>query len=85
VRPPDVTFGAVSLHLRRLADAGLVSVRVHGRERFYQAKREVLGPLGQALEQMWNDALWTLKLEAELEHSRRGPKRGRRPLRRRRR
>ena len=32
---PDVTFGAVSLQLRVLSDAGLVSVRAEGRQRFY--------------------------------------------------
>jgi len=33
------------------------------------------------LERMWDDALWRLKLQAELEQTRRGPK----PARRRRR
>lgn len=79
---PDVTFGAVSLHLGRLAAAGLVTVRAEGRLRFYRARREPLGPLAAALERMWDDALWTLKLEAELEHTRRGPRPGRRRLRR---
>jgi len=41
----DVTFGAVSQHLRVLEDAGLVSVRRDGRRRLYQARREQLGPL----------------------------------------
>ena len=44
---PDVTFGAVSLHLRALAEAGLVDVRVEGRQRIYRARREALGPIGQ--------------------------------------
>ena len=39
---PDVTFGAVSLQLRRLAEAGLVEVRAEGRRRFYRARREAL-------------------------------------------
>jgi DNA-binding transcriptional ArsR family regulator len=77
---PDVTFGAVSLQLRTLAEAGLVDVRADGRERFYRARREVLGPIGTMLEGMWSDALWRLKLAAELEQTRRGPKR--RPRRR---
>ena len=77
---PDVTFGAVSLQLRALADAGLVEVRAEGRNRFYRARREALGPVAQMLEQMWADSLWRLKLHAELEQSRRGP----RPRRRRR-
>jgi DNA-binding transcriptional ArsR family regulator len=78
---PDVTFGAVSLHLRTLAQAGLVDLRAEGRQRFYRARREQLGPVGQVLEGMWSDALWRLKLHAELEHSRRGPKRRRRRTR----
>jgi DNA-binding transcriptional ArsR family regulator len=74
---PDVTFGAVSLHLRTLAEAGLVDVRADGRQRFYRARRDQLGPVGQVLEGMWSDALWRLKLHAELEQSRRGPRRRR--------
>jgi regulatory ArsR family protein len=46
----DVTFGAVSQHLRVLEDAGLVSVRRDGRRRLYQARREQLGPLRAMLE-----------------------------------
>ena len=71
---PDVTFGAVSLQLRALADAGLVDCRRDKTQRFYRARREAFGAVGQALEHMWNDALWRLKLAAELEHTRRGPK-----------
>ena len=77
---PDVTFGAVSLQLRALSDAGLVTCRREHRHRFYRANRAALGPVGAALETMWDDALWRLKLHAELEHTRRGPK----PRRRRR-
>jgi DNA-binding transcriptional ArsR family regulator len=70
---PDVSFGAVSLQLRALARAGLVTCRRDHRHRFYRANREALGPVGAALERMWNDALWRLRLLAELEQSRRGP------------
>jgi DNA-binding transcriptional ArsR family regulator len=75
---PDVTFGAVSLQLRALAEAGLVAARAEGRHRYYIAKREALGPVGRMLERMWDDALWRLKLQAELEQTRRGPLPGRR-------
>ena len=75
---PDVSFGAVSLQLRALSDAGLVTCRHDHRHRFYRARREVLGPVGAALERMWDDALWRLKLQAELEQTRRGPKARRR-------
>lgn len=71
---PDVTFGAVSLQLRALMDAGLVEARAERRNRFYRARREALGPAAEMLERMWDDALWKLKLQAELEESRRGPK-----------
>src|SRR5688500_1289940 len=70
---PDVTFGAVSLQLRVLADAGLLQSRAEGRHRFYKARADALKDVAPMLERMWNDALWRLKLEAELEHSRRGP------------
>lgn len=75
----DVTFGAISLQLRTLTDAGLLSVRAIGRNRFYRAKRKALAPVAHILENMWNDALWQLKLAAELEATRRGPRRQRRP------
>src|SRR5271155_4537965 len=64
---PDVTFGAVSLQLRALLEAGLVEVRSEHRNRFYRARREAFGPVAELLESMWDDALWKLKLAAELE------------------
>lgn len=71
---PDVTFGAVSLQLRALVDAGLVEARAEQRNRFYRARREAFGPVAEILERMWDDKLWKLKLAAELEETRRGPK-----------
>src|SRR5436190_3354471 len=68
---PDVTFPAVSQQLRLLGAAGCVTVRQSGRQRFYQADRQALAPAVAMLEQMWDDALWRLKLAAELEHARR--------------
>ena len=53
----DVTFGAVSQHLGVLRDAGFVRVRREGNRRYYQADRERLGPLAQALEAMWSTTL----------------------------
>ena len=75
---PDVSFGAVSLQLRALLDAGLVECRADRTQRFYRARQDALGPVGRMLEGMWNDALWRLKLSAELEQTRRGPAPGRR-------
>ena len=77
---PDVTFGAISLQLRSLVKSGVIERRIDGRHRFYRARRETFGPVGEMLERMWDDALWKLKLRAELEETRRGP----RPRRRRR-
>ena len=74
---PDVTFGAVSLHLRMLTEAGLLAVRGDRQYRFYRARKEALGPVGQMLESMWDHALDRLKVAAELEESRRGPRPGR--------
>jgi DNA-binding transcriptional ArsR family regulator len=71
---PDVTFGAVSQQLRALVDAGLVECRAEKTQRLYRARREALGPVARMLEAMWNDALWRLKLAAELEETRRGPR-----------
>jgi DNA-binding transcriptional ArsR family regulator len=71
---PDVTFGAVSLQLRRLVDAQLVEVRSESRNRYYRARKASLGELRPFLEQMWSSALWKLKLAAELEETRRGPR-----------
>ena len=81
---PDVTFGAVSQHLRVLRDAGLVACRVEGRRRLYRARRRALGPFRGALEAHWAGALDRLKLLAELEEARRGPRAGFRAHRRRR-
>src|SRR5262249_31298922 len=71
---PDVTFGAVSLQLRALMEAGLLDCRSEHRNRYYRARREALGPVKAALERMWDDVLWKLKLAAELEQTRRGPR-----------
>jgi len=71
---PEVTFGAVSLQLRALLEAGLVEARAQQRQRIYRANREALGPVGALLERMWSDPLWKLKLAAKLEDTRRGPK-----------
>jgi len=77
---PDVTFGAVSLQLKVLLDAGLVESRPEAQFRVYRIRREAVGPVAPLLEAMWTDALWHLKLKAELRETRRGP----RPRRRRR-
>ena len=74
---PDVTFGAVSLQLRALVEAGLLESRAEQTRRYYKARRDALGPVADILERMWADAMWKLKLSAELEQTRRGPHPGR--------
>src|SRR5215470_15601573 len=69
---PDVTFGAISQHLSVLQKAGLVVVRKEGRSRLYRAQPDALGPLRLWLESTWDDALYRLKVQAELEEARRG-------------
>jgi DNA-binding transcriptional ArsR family regulator len=69
----DVTFGAVSQHLRVLDQAGLVACERRGRHRLYHARRAALGPFRKWLEAQWDDALYQLKLRAELDEARRGP------------
>ena len=71
---PEVSFGAVSQHLSVLESAGLVARRDEGRFHYYGARRKELGHLGKWLEAMWDDALTSLKLHAEAEEKRRGPR-----------
>lgn len=78
---PDVTFGAVSLQLKVLLDAGLVECQADRQFRVYRVRREALTSVAPMLEQMWTDALWRLKLKAELAETRRGPRPRRRPRR----
>src|SRR3569833_1531971 len=67
---PDVSFGAVSLHLRALAEAGLVDVRPESRRRFYRANRDALAPVAEMLEAMWDDSLARLKAAASISAAR---------------
>src|SRR5689334_20016608 len=61
----DITFGAVSQHLKVLRDADLVRVRREGTRRFYRVNREGLGPLAAYLEQMWAGQVDRLAMLAE--------------------
>jgi DNA-binding transcriptional ArsR family regulator len=78
---PGVTMGAISLQLGQLLQAGLIERRAEGKQRLYRANRQALGPFRQMLEQMWSDALWRLKIVAEMEAARRGPRPAHRPSR----
>ena len=63
---PDVTFGAVSLQLKVLAEAGLVESRTDAQFRVYRVRRETLVLVAAMLEAMCTDAIWHIKLKAEL-------------------
>lgn len=63
----NVTFSAVSQHLKVLRDAGVVTRRREGKTLYYRADHAALGPLAQALAAMWDDRLGDLKRLAEQE------------------
>jgi DNA-binding transcriptional ArsR family regulator len=66
----EVSFGAVSQHLKVLRDAGLVLLRKDGTKRYYRANRDGMGALAEYLESMWTanlDALAALAERAERE------------------
>lgn len=63
----EITFGAVSQHLRVLSDAGAVRVRRDGRRRLYRAHARTLRPFRAHLESMWAEALGGLKRLSEAE------------------
>ncbi len=61
----DITFGAVSQHLRRLREADLVTVRTEGNFRFYQANTDRLAPFAPVLEAMWSSFIADVARDAE--------------------
>lgn len=63
----DVTFGAVSQHLRVLRDAGAVRARAEGRRRLYRADRAAVRRMLARLERMWAGGLEDLRSLAEAE------------------
>ena len=65
----DVTFGAVSQHLRILEEAGAVSARRDGRRRLYRARRGALRPFLGYLEKLWAQKLDELKSLVESEQA----------------
>ena len=61
----DLSYAGVSQHLALLRKAGFVAVRQDGKQRFYRADHERLGPLTQFLEAFWADQLDRLAVLAE--------------------
>jgi DNA-binding transcriptional ArsR family regulator len=54
---------AASQHLKLLREAGLISVRLDGNRRFYQARAERLGELRAMLDDFWGGRLAGLLAE----------------------
>ena len=65
-----VSFAAVSQHLAKLREAGLVHVRKEGRHRYYRARKGHMGTLAVYLESMWSEKLVDLKRIAEEKEAR---------------
>ena len=63
----DVTWAAISQHLRVLKDAGFVTERRDGVRRLYRADPPALGSLRAVVEEHWRDSLTRLKAAAEAE------------------
>jgi DNA-binding transcriptional ArsR family regulator len=72
----DVTFGAVSQHLRVLRESGLVTVRRDGTRRYYRANQAALAPLAPYLESLWGQQLDHLAALAETAESEAGGENG---------
>lgn len=64
----DVSWPAVSQHLRVLRDAGFVRQRRDGNHRYYRAVPGALGALRAIIEQQWRTDLQHLKHLAESDH-----------------
>jgi len=63
----DVSWSAVSQHLRVLKDAGFVVERREGTSRLYRADKAALGSLRSAVEDYWRHSLSQVKELAEAE------------------
>jgi DNA-binding transcriptional ArsR family regulator len=63
----DVSWSAVSQHLRVLKDAGFVVERREGTNRIYHADQAALGSLRSVVEDHWRRGLGRVKVLAEAE------------------
>ena len=63
----DVSWSAVSQHLRVLKDAGFVVERREGTSRIYRADKAALGSLRSVVEDYWRHSLGRVKDLAEAE------------------
>src|SRR5215469_975723 len=63
----DVSWSAVSQHLRVLKDAGFGAERREGTSRIYHADQAALGSLRSVVEDHWRGGLGRVKVLAEAE------------------
>lgn len=61
----DFTLPALSTHLRVLRDAGLVTDRKVGQNRYYSVNREMMSEMVLFFDSFWEDSLSRLKRHAE--------------------
>jgi DNA-binding transcriptional ArsR family regulator len=66
----DFTFPALSTHLRVLKDAGLVSERKEGQNRYYSVNRKAMSEMIKFFDLFWNDKLGSLKEYVENKEAR---------------
>lgn len=63
----DVTWSAISQHLRVLKAAGFIVERRDGTSRYYRADQTALGSLRSVVEAHWRDSLGRIRDLAETE------------------
>jgi len=68
----EFTLPALSTHLRVLRDAGLVSERKVGQNRFYSVNREKMSEMIDFFDNFWDDKLNRLKEHVENKKEARG-------------
>lgn len=66
VAQTDVSFSAVSQHLAKLLEIGVVEVRREGRHRLYRTNQQRLAEVTGALQSMWSADIERLAQIAEL-------------------
>ena len=75
----DMSRQAISLHVKILAECGLITIKQQGRERYCEAKLEGLGEVSKWIEpykQYWENTLDSLEnYLAKLQKQKRGAKR----------
>ena len=68
----DFTLPALSTHLRVLKDAGLVSERKVGQNRFYSVNKEKMSEMTEFFDMFWDDKLTILRAHVENKKEARG-------------